>query len=67
MTVAKITEITATSDKSFGDAIQQGINRASKTLNNITGAWIADQEVQIDKGKIKGYRVRMRLTFVLEG
>ncbi len=67
MTVAKITEITATSDKSFGDAIQQGINRASKTLKNITGAWIADQEVQIDKGKIKGYRVRMRLTFVLEG
>ena len=67
MTVAKVTEITATSDKSFNDAIQQGITRASKTLKNITGAWIADQEVMIEKGKISGYRVRLRVTFVLEG
>jgi len=67
MTVAKVTEITATSDKSFNDAIQQGITRASKTLKNITGAWIADQEVMIEKGKISGYRVRLRITFVLEG
>jgi flavin-binding protein dodecin len=67
MTVAKISEITATSDKSFADAIQQGVTRASKTLKNITGAWIADQEVIVDKGKVAGYRVRMRITFVLEG
>ncbi len=67
MTVAKVTEISATSDKSLDDAIRQGIARASKTLKNITGAWIADQEVMVDKGKITGYRVRMRVTFVLEG
>ncbi|MDH4259091.1 MAG: dodecin family protein [Gammaproteobacteria bacterium] len=67
MTVAKVTEISATSDKSLDDAIRQGIMRASKTLKNITGAWIADQEVMVDKGKITGYRVRMRVTFVLEG
>ncbi len=66
MTVAKVSEITATSDKSFADAIQNGIQRASKTLHGITGAWIADQEVMVDKGKVTGYRVRMRITFVLE-
>lgn len=66
MTVAKVTEITATSDKGFADAIQEGIKRASKTLHGITGAWIADQEVMVDKGKVTGYRVRMRVTFVLE-
>ena len=66
MTVAKITEITATSDKGFADAIQKGIKRASKTLHGITGAWIADQEVMVDKGKVTGYRVRMRITFLLE-
>jgi len=67
MTVAKVTEISATSDKSFDDAMRQGLARANKTLKNITGAWIADQEVMVDKGKITGYRVRMRITFVLEG
>ena len=66
MTVAKVTEITATSDNGFVDAIQEGIKRASKTLHGITGAWIADQEVMVDKGKVTGYRVRMRITFVLE-
>lgn len=66
MTVAKVTEITATSNKGFADAIQEGIKRASKTLHGITGAWIADQEVMVDKGKVTGYRVRMRITFVLE-
>lgn len=66
MTVAKVSEITSTSTKSFEDAVERGINRASKTLKNITGAWIADQEVEIEKGKVKGYRVRMRVTFVLE-
>jgi flavin-binding protein dodecin len=66
MTVAKVTEITSTSSRSFEDAIDRGIKRASKTLKNVTGAWIADQEVEIEKGKVKGYRVRMRVTFVLE-
>lgn len=67
MTVAKVSEITSTSSKSFNDAIEKGVKRASKTLKNITGAWIADQEVEIEKGKVKAYRVRMRITFVLEG
>ena len=66
MTVAKVSEITSLSDRSFADAINRGIKRASKTLKNITGAWIADQEVVVDKGKVTGYRVRMRITFVLE-
>ena len=67
MTVAKVSEICVSSDKSFDDAMRQGLARANKTLKNITGAWIADQEVMVDKGKITGYRVRMRITFVLEG
>lgn len=66
MTVAKVTEITATSDKGFEDAMRRGIQRASKTLKNVTGAWVADQEVSIKDGKITNYRVRMRVTFVLE-
>ncbi len=66
MTVAKVSEITSTSTKSFEDAVERGIKRASKTLKNVTSAWIADQEVTIEKGKVTGYRVRMRVTFVLE-
>ncbi len=66
MTVAKVSEITSTSSKSFEDAVEKGIKRASKTLKNVTSAWIADQEVEIEKGKVSGYRVRMRVTFVLE-
>ena len=67
MTVAKVSEITSTSSKSFEDAVERGIKRASKTLKNVTSAWIADQEVEIQKGKVTEYRVRMRVTFVLEG
>ena len=67
MTVAKVSEITSSSSKGFNDAISQGIKRANKTLKNITSAWIADQEVMLDKGKIISYRVRMRITFILEG
>ena len=67
MTVAKVSEITSTSSKSFDDAIEKGIKRASKTLKNVSSAWIADQEVEIENGKVKEYRVRMRVTFVLEG
>ena len=66
MTVAKVSEITSTSPKGFEDAIQKGIKRADKTLKNVTGAWIADQEVEIEKGRVMNYRVRMRVTFVLE-
>ncbi len=66
MTIAKVSEITSTSDKSFNDAITRGIKRASKTLKNITGAWVADQEVEVEKGKVTAYRVRLRITFVLE-
>ncbi len=66
MSVAKVTEITATSGKSFDDAIASGLKRANKTLKNISSAWIADQEVVVDKGKITDYKVRMKVTFVLE-
>ena len=66
MTVAKVSEITSISPKSFEDAVERGIARASKTLKNVTSAWIADQEVEISKGKVTAYRVRMRVTFVLE-
>ena len=66
MTIAKVSEITSTSSKSFQDAIDRGIKRASKTLKNVTGAWVADQEVEIEKGRVTNYRVRMRVTFVLE-
>ena len=66
MTIAKVSEITSTSGKSFDDAIARGIKRASKTLKNITSAWVADQEVEIANGKVTVYRVRLRITFVLE-
>jgi flavin-binding protein dodecin len=66
MTIAKVSEITSTSTKSFEDAVQQGIKRASKTLKNLTSAWVADQEVMITNGKITDYRVRLRVTFILE-
>lgn len=65
MSVARVTELTVSSKKSFDDAIASGIKRAAKTLKNVTGAWIADQEVVVDGGKIKEYRVRMKVTFVL--
>lgn len=65
MTVARITEITSTSSKGFEDALTTGIKRATKTLQNVTGAWVQDQEVVVDKGKIKEYRVRLKVTFIL--
>lgn len=66
MSVAKILEITASSPKSFDDAIRAGIARAEKTLDQVQGAWIQDQTVVVEKGKITEYRVRMRVTFVLK-
>jgi len=66
MSVARTTEITSSSSKGFDDALENGIKRAAKTLENITGAWIKDQEVVVDDGKIKKYKVRMMVTFVLK-
>ncbi|MEO8652865.1 MAG: dodecin family protein [Ramlibacter sp.] len=65
MTVARITEISSVSDKSFQDAIVQGVERANKTLKNVKGAWIKDQEVTIDNGKVTGYKVILKVTFIL--
>ena len=67
MSVAKVTEIIAGSSKSFEKAVQNGISRASKTLNNITGAWVESQKVVVEDGEITEYRVVMKVTFVLEG
>ncbi len=66
MSVAKIIEVSATSPDSFEDAIRRGIQTASKTVRNIKGAWISEQKVTIENGKINGYRVDMRVTFVLD-
>ena len=66
MSVAKITEIQASSTKSFDDAIQAGLSRANKTLRNLTGAWIKSQKVVIDNGKISEYRVLMKVSFILQ-
>jgi dodecin len=67
MSVARVTEITASSKKSFDDAVNIGIARAAKTLKNVQGAWIQDQKVVVDaKGKINEYRVSMKITFVLK-
>lgn len=66
MTVAKVTEISSASDKSFEDAIAVGVERACKTLKNVTGAWVQDQKVDIEAGKIVRYRVSMKISFVLE-
>jgi flavin-binding protein dodecin len=65
MSVAKVTEITASSTKSFEDAVNHGIDRANKTLKNIKGAWINEQTVEVKDGKIATYRVNMKVTFVL--
>jgi hypothetical protein len=66
MSVARVTEITSSSAKSFEDAITTGIERANKTLQNVKGAWIKEQKVIIDNGKIAEYRITMKVTFVLK-
>ena len=67
MSIARVTEIKASSTKSFDDAIKAGVARAQKTLTNVRSAWIENQEVLIDdKGQISEYRVQMKVTFVLE-
>ena len=66
MSVAKVSEISTTSKKSFEDAIQRGLSRASKTLRNVRSAWIKEQRVWVEKGKIVDYQVNMMVTFVLD-
>jgi flavin-binding protein dodecin len=66
MSVAKVTEITSSSQKSFEDAVEKGVERACKTLNNVTSAWVQEMKVDIEDGKVTAYRVNMKLTFVLK-
>jgi len=64
--VARITEISSTSKTSFEDAVQGGVERANQTLRNVRGAWIKEQNIEVQDGKISGYRVNMLVTFVLD-
>jgi flavin-binding protein dodecin len=66
MAIARVTEITAGSKKSFEDAVEKGIDRANKTLKNVSGAWVQDMKVEVEKGKVTEYRVNLKVTFVLE-
>ena len=66
MAIAKVTEISAASNKSFEDAIKTGIARADKTLDNVRGAWVSGLKVKCEKGKITEWRVQMKVTFVLK-
>jgi dodecin len=66
MSVARITEISASSNESFEDAIKQGVARAAETLHGIRSAWVKEQEVQVENGKISSYRVIIKITFVLD-
>ena len=65
--VAKVIEISSQSKKSFEEAIRDGVARASETVKGITAAWVSNQQVECEGGKIVGYRVNLRITFVLEG
>ncbi|MEA5445951.1 dodecin family protein [Gammaproteobacteria bacterium AB-CW1] len=65
MSVAKIIEISAQSTESFEDAIKLGIEKAARTVDGIRGAWVSEQKVHVENGKVTGYRVDMRVTFVL--
>ena len=66
MSVAKVSELSSTSSKSFDDAINKGLSRASKTLRNIKSAWVKEQHVRVSKGKVVEYQVNMLVTFVLD-
>ena len=66
MTVAKVSEIIASSSKGFDDAIASGIKRATKTLKGVQSAWVADQEVLVKNDKVVEYRVRLKVTVVLK-
>jgi flavin-binding protein dodecin len=66
MAVAKLSEIIASSPKSFEDAVAKGVQRANKTLKNVKGAWIKEQKVKVEDGKIVEFRVDMKISFVLK-
>jgi flavin-binding protein dodecin len=66
MSVAKVIEISSESKKSFEDAIRKGIERAAATLDNVKGAWVKEQTITVDSGKIVAYQVNMMVTFILE-
>lgn len=66
MSVARITEISATSSTSFEDAIQTGLSRAAQTLRNVEGAWVKEQRVRLNDGQIVDYVVNLQVTFVLD-
>jgi flavin-binding protein dodecin len=66
MAVAKIIEITAMSENSFEDAIKRGIEKASETVHNIKGAWVKEQKVLVEDGSVSGYRVDLKVSFVLD-
>ncbi len=66
MSIARITEISSTSEKSFEDAIQSGVTRATETLRNVRSAWVKEQQIRIDDGKIVEYQVNLMITFVLD-
>jgi dodecin len=66
MSVAKVIEIISTSKLSFDDAVKQGVARASDTVSGVAGAWVKDQSVDVANGKVTGYRVTLKVTFVLK-
>jgi dodecin len=66
MSVARVTEISARSSESFEDAIRVGLERANRTLRNVEGAWVKEQEVKVRDGQITDYEVIMKVTFVLD-
>ncbi|PJK28390.1 dodecin family protein [Minwuia thermotolerans] len=66
MSVARVTEISSTSSQSFEKAIEDGIARASKTLRNVKGAWVKDQNVEVENGKASAYKVNLLITFELD-
>ena len=64
--VARVTEISARSEKSFDDAVRLGIERANKTLRNVSSAWVKEMRVEVDNGRVSQYQVNLLVTFVLE-
>jgi flavin-binding protein dodecin len=66
MSVARVTELSATSQTSFDDAVNEAVSRATKTLRGVEGAWVKDQNVLIEDGNIVGYKVNVEVTFVLD-
>ena len=66
MSVAKVTEISASSPSSFEDAIAKGIDRANRTLDKVKGAWVSELKVDVDNGNVVAYRVNMKVTFILK-